>query len=50
MRNMPTSVIKWYKMWISASPESWDERDLERFYMFVHALLSAERKETFMSG
>jgi hypothetical protein len=42
---MPKTVIKWYRMWISAFPESWDERDLERFYMFVHVLLSAGRKE-----
>jgi hypothetical protein len=45
MKDMPKSAIRWYKMWIGAYPESWDESDLERFYMFVSVLLTYSKKE-----
>ena len=42
---IPTSATKWYRRWISMFPESWDERDLERFYMFISVLLSNSKIE-----
>jgi len=45
MIDMPKTVKYWYEMWINAFPESWHENDLERFYMFVHRLLSVSKKD-----
>ena len=45
MKEMPIKAIKWYKLWISQFPESWNQSDLERFYMFVHVLLGIVKKE-----
>lgn len=44
MTDMPRSVVKWYKMWISMFPETWDSTDLERFYMFISVLLRNAKK------
>ena len=44
MDNMPKSVEKWYKFWISQFPESWHPSDVERFYMFVSVLIHNSRK------
>jgi len=45
MKDMPKSVVKWYKWWIIQFPESWNLDNLERFYMFVDVLLTRARKE-----
>ena len=42
---MPKTVIKWYKNWIGAYPESWHSLDMNRFYMFVSVLLCRVKKE-----
>ena len=44
MNDMPRSVEKWYRLWISQFPESWHPSDTERFYMFVSVLLHNSRK------
>jgi hypothetical protein len=44
MEDMPKSAEKWYKIWISAFPETWHPLDLERFYMFVSVLLKNSKK------
>jgi len=42
---MPKSATKWYRSWIVAFPESWDSRNLERFYMFVSVLLGNVKRQ-----
>lgn len=42
---MPPSVKKNYKRFLSMFPETYDQGDLERFYMFVNSLLVNTRKE-----
>lgn len=44
MNDMPKSVEKWYRLWISQFPESWHPSDTERFYMFVSVLMHNSRK------
>lgn len=44
MYDIPRSAQRWYKMWISAYPESWHPNDMERFYFFVSVVLSVSRK------
>lgn len=44
MHDMPKSVERWYRLWISQFPESWHPSDLERFYMFVSVLVHSARK------
>lgn len=43
MYKMPKSAERWYKLWVSAFPESWHPSDLERFYMFVWVLIKNTR-------
>jgi len=45
MKDMPKSATKWYRSWIVAFPESWDSRNLERFYMFVSVLLGNVKRQ-----
>src|SRR3990167_6379229 len=45
MKDIPKTVVRWYKMWIAGFPESWNQSDLERFYMFVSILLIYSKKE-----
>lgn len=45
MIDMPSSVIKLYKNWISNYPESWHPLDLGRFYKFVYFLLVCTKKK-----
>lgn len=44
MYDIPPSAQRWYKMWISAYPESWHPNDMERFYFFVSVVLRVSRK------
>lgn len=44
MVDMPPSVVASYKRFISMFPESFNQEDLERFYMFVNPLLANARK------
>jgi len=45
MINIPKLAQKYYKMWLSAYPESEHPNDWDRFYMFVSVLLVNSKKE-----
>ena len=47
MLEIPKSAKYYYNLWLSLFPETWDEEEdnMNRFYMFVHVLLSNAKKE-----